>query len=418
MANRADPRIDSDNSRTLGNSAVTGAPTAQTSGISSGTGQTTTSGPHTSNLANQADPRIDSDNSRIAGTSGVTGSNPSSGRHAGYDNTSAVGTGQGSHLSRENDRNLASNPGYTGTESGVTGANQSSGHHLGRDAAAVGTAGAVGEGIHHHDQHQGNLGSSTGQTGVGSTGQTLPHHPRGGVTGTNQSSGNHLGRDAAATGAVGEGIHHHDQHQGNLGSSTGHTSIGSTGQSYPQNTGASGTNQSSGHHLGRDAAALGTAGAVGEGVHHHQHQGNTGVHTGQNLPQNTQSGVTGTNTGSGQNYGRDATAVGTAGALGEGAHHHHQGNTGTYTGSTGQGVSGTNQGSGNHLGRDAAALGTAGAVGEGVHHHHNQGTAGSNTGLTGSTGAYHTGPTGSAVQGVSLNMIPTFHCLGLFWPHS
>lgn len=207
-------------------------------------------------------------------------------------------------MSRDNERNLGSDSGYTGTGSGLTGANQSSGQHLGRDAAVVGAAGGVGEGIHHHNQHQGNLGSNTTQTGSGLTGQTLPHRSGPGVTGTNQSSG-----------------------------------------------------------LGRDAAALGTTGALGEGTHHH-HQGTTGT-----------------------------------GTTGQTLHH------------TGPEVSGAHQGSGNHLGRDAAAIGTAGAVGEGIHHH-NQGTA-SNTGLAGSSGAYYTGPIGSAVDGVSINMhsFPKFdHC--------
>lgn len=201
IANQADPRVDSDNSRATGHlgltsSSGTGVGTAHTSGPTSGS-TTTTSGPHSSNVANVADPRVDSDNSRNVGNSGLVGSTQSSGLHSSHNTggLSSVGIGQGSHLSREN---------------------ENSGHHLGRDAAAVGTTGAIGEGIHQHGQHQGNVGSAAGHSGIGSTtqglpgsntghsnvgltSQTLPHHGGpGGVTSTNQSP--HLGRDAAAIG--------------------------------------------------------------------------------------------------------------------------------------------------------------------------------------------------------------------------
>jgi hypothetical protein len=51
--------------------------------------------------------------------------------------------------------------------SGLTGSNPGSGqHHLGRDAAALGTAGAVGEGIHHHRQNEQGLVSNNGFSGA------------------------------------------------------------------------------------------------------------------------------------------------------------------------------------------------------------------------------------------------------------
>ena len=78
----------------------------------------TTAGPHSSDLLNKADPRVDSDNS----------------------NTAA---------------------GYTG----VTGTNKTSGH-LGRDAAAAGTAGAVGEGVHHRTENEQGAGSGAAYTGT------------------------------------------------------------------------------------------------------------------------------------------------------------------------------------------------------------------------------------------------------------
>ncbi|KAH6683246.1 hypothetical protein B0J14DRAFT_673788 [Halenospora varia] len=65
---------------------------------------------------------------------------------------------------------------------------------------------------------------------------------------------------------------------------------------------------------------------------------------------------------------RDAAATGTAAAVGSGVGH-HQSNVET-TGTTGfSGVIGTNISSGHHLGRDVAAAETAGAVGSGVGDH-------------------------------------------------
>jgi hypothetical protein len=70
------------------------------------------------------------------------------------------------------------------------------------------------------------------------------------------------------------------------------------------------------------------------------------------------------------------------------------------------GAAGSNTTPGHHLGRDAAAVGTAGAVEEGTYHHReNEPGLGSNTGMgytgTSQASAYHTGPIGTAVQGVS-----------------
>jgi hypothetical protein len=64
IANKADPRVDSDNDRHtgVGSSNIGGASTS------------TNSGPHDSNLANKADPRVDSDNDRHTGSgAGSTG---------------------------------------------------------------------------------------------------------------------------------------------------------------------------------------------------------------------------------------------------------------------------------------------------------------------------------------------------------
>jgi hypothetical protein len=70
------------------------------------------------------------------------------------------------------------------------------------------------------------------------------------------------------------------------------------------------------------------------------------------------------------------------------------------------GATDSNTTSGHHLGRDAAAVGTAGAVEEEIYHHReNERGLGSNTGMgytgTSQGSAYHTGPIGTSVQGVS-----------------
>lgn len=70
LANKADPRVDSDNSRgnhgnTLANySSPTGNYGSNTTGTGYGNTRSTMTGPHSSNLANKADPRVDSDDSR------------------------------------------------------------------------------------------------------------------------------------------------------------------------------------------------------------------------------------------------------------------------------------------------------------------------------------------------------------------
>jgi len=93
--------------------------------------------------------------------------------------------------------------------------------------------------------------------------------------------------------------------------------------------------------------------------------------------------TTGTGTtGAGHHYGRDASAVGGAAAVGEHEHrkHEHSG-TNEYPSTTGQtsGTTGTysnndtnttSNTSGHHLGRDTASLGGAAAVGEHEHRKH------------------------------------------------
>ncbi|KAF3934409.1 hypothetical protein ABW19_dt0203284 [Dactylella cylindrospora] len=78
LANKMDPRVDSTtgatNTRTMGNTGTTGM-TGMTGMTGSGYNQSTNYGPHDSNLANKLDPRVDSDRdgSRTAGTTYGTG---------------------------------------------------------------------------------------------------------------------------------------------------------------------------------------------------------------------------------------------------------------------------------------------------------------------------------------------------------
>jgi len=87
VANAADPRIDSDldGSRTVGtthNAGVTGGYTGTGTGITGS--NSTNAGPHSSNLANKVDPRVDSDRDGSHNIGGTTHTGT-----AGYSGTSA-----------------------------------------------------------------------------------------------------------------------------------------------------------------------------------------------------------------------------------------------------------------------------------------------------------------------------------------
>jgi hypothetical protein len=173
MANKADPRVDSDldNSRTVGRdqtyntntgSGVTGGShmggglgsSGRTGGIGSTGGNT--AGPHASNMANKLDPRVDSDrdNSATLGGSNTYGSS-TTGRHTG----ATTGGLTGGHTS-------GNTGGYTGGQhtSGTAGVgSHGSGPHRSGAANTLdprvdSTTGAAG----------GAAGLSSGSTGFGS----------------------------------------------------------------------------------------------------------------------------------------------------------------------------------------------------------------------------------------------------------
>jgi hypothetical protein len=125
------------------------------------------------------DPHSNIDTSRTTGNTSALGSNTSTEQQYGTDAAStATGVHKGSPLRHVNNQEVTPTSGWPGMtqdtrrleendRSGVTSSNTNSGqHHLGRDAAALGTAGAVGEGIHHHRQKEEGLGSNNGLSGA------------------------------------------------------------------------------------------------------------------------------------------------------------------------------------------------------------------------------------------------------------
>lgn len=201
IANKTDPRVDSglDNTRTS-HSHHTGAPTGTTTGSNFnestnrgyGSNQSTNYGPHDSNLANKADPRVDSDldNTRT--------SHSQSGNYAGAGTGLAAGGVAGggaaaAHHHNNNSSNLSNTPGYGGdnlrssnygphdsnianttdprVDSDLDNTRTSHSHHSGGNYAGAGTglaaggaatAAAGGAATHHHNTSSGLNTTSTG----------------------------------------------------------------------------------------------------------------------------------------------------------------------------------------------------------------------------------------------------------------
>merc|ERR1712098_642358 len=102
-ANKVDPRIDSDRDGRAAHGTGFGSSNTHSTGLGSNThgttgayGSNTTAGPHSSNVANKADPRVDSDldgSNRVgAGTTGYGSSNTHS-TGLGSSNTHSTGLG-------------------------------------------------------------------------------------------------------------------------------------------------------------------------------------------------------------------------------------------------------------------------------------------------------------------------------------
>jgi hypothetical protein len=332
----------------------------------------TTAGPHSSDFANKADPRVDSDldGSRTVGN--ITGAYGSTGQSS---MPGAFVSDPNPYSTQELDPRLGGPTTTTGAyrdDPSYTGTTDTSGHHYSRDAA-IGTSG-VGLAEHEHRKHERERESGLGSSGVGSstTGAGYNATSRSGITGqsTTGTTDSHLGRDEAAVGAagaVGEGIHHRRENEReNLG-----TSAGVPG-TYGDNAGIGNTssNTTTGPHSSNllnklDPRVDSTSGTMG-------------------------------NTGSGPHYSRDAAAVGGAAAVGEGIHHHRENerdNLGHDPITRGDGVAADEAHGGNrrHLGRDAAV--GVGAVGLTEHEHRKhererETGVGSTMGVGSNTGAY------------------------------
>jgi hypothetical protein len=167
VANKADPRVDSDNSKSgYGNHSTTtgvGSGTTSgygTSGTNTGAYGSTNAGPHSSNLANKADPRIDSDRdgshnthtSHNTGVSSGVGTSHAHG-HAGtnHGNTFAGQTTSGSTTAGPHSSNIANKldprvdsdrDGSHNTGAGYS-SNTHSGTHTGNNVGGTGFGGGV-----------------------------------------------------------------------------------------------------------------------------------------------------------------------------------------------------------------------------------------------------------------------------------
>lgn len=257
LANKADPRVDSDRIGGYGNTASTGGGYGQHSGVT-GTGHTThttgtgltggtygsdPTGPHDSRLANKADPRVDSD--RIGGHGNTTGA-------GGY------GTGHNT--------GLTGNTHGTDTGIGLTGGN-AHGTHATTGSGLGGTYGSDPTGPHDtrmankfdprvDSDHIGNRGNTTsGGYGTGhSTGLTGGTHGAYGSdpTGPHQSHLANLADPRVDSDRIGG----HGNTTGAGGYGTGHN----TGNTHTTGTGLTGGSQGAHHSSHLPGPADNTAG--------------------------------------------------------------------------------------------------------------------------------------------------------------
>ncbi|KAF7874902.1 hypothetical protein EAF04_002076 [Stromatinia cepivora] len=331
-------------------------------------------GPHNSAALNAADPKVDSD---------LDGNRLPNKTSSGYGTKDAHGT----------------------TETG------SSGHHLGRDAAAFGAAGAVGEGIHHHNNHhnsqhaQGGLGGTQGPHSTATANRLDPNLSSFGVS--TEDAHTHHGHGAhSQLGVEGGGAEEADGVHGATGTSAGAgvVPVGAYESGHGHNTTAgphssnlankadprvdSDLSKQQSHHYGRDAAvAGGVGGAAYEANKHHHNSANTttGPHS-SNLENKVDPRVdSDLSKQKNHHYGRDTAVVGGLGGAAYEANKHHHNNANTATTNTTTGPHSSNlenkvdprvdsdrSKEGHHYGRDTALAGGAAATAyEADKHHHN-----------------------------------------------
>ena len=373
LANKADPRIDSDldGSRGLGGSS-SGVDPGIGSGIGSSMGSSNTTGPHSSNLANKADPRVDSD---------LSGKAPPS--NTGYGSTaSGVGSGMGYGPESWRHDHGAHGHTYEGDPCSHEEAARSGPHFI-PGPHVTDTANLLDPHVNSGSNITGAMTSPSGDSGtanirsranpstssgVGNTGDTTSSSSGGGpgLSDTSTATGpsaTHHGRDAPfASGTGNAGLRAHESNRdqpgssmgpapttagphksdilnkldphvdsdqskqrGDAGSGTGSSTTGSglgpstigTGDRYQSST----TDHR--HHAGRDA---GLAGAALGGGTAYEGARNQGIHdptqnVGSSYPA---SDMTDTPSTAGDHHlGRDAGLVGAGTAAGYEASRHH-----------------------------------------------------------------------------------------------
>ncbi|PQE08402.1 cell surface protein [Rutstroemia sp. NJR-2017a BBW] len=298
LANKADPRVDSDLSKSQGHhygrdAAVAGGlGAAGASAYGAGHHDNTTAGPHSSNLGNKADPRVDSDLSR------------SQDHHYGRDAALAGGVGaaglgahEAGHSTHQNPNTLSSGTtGYGNTTAGPHSSNlankadprvdsdRSKDHHYGRDAAVAGGVGAAGYEANKHLGHNDSTTHSNTTAGPHDSNLANKADPR---VDSDRSKDHHYGRDAALAGGAGGAAYEANKHLGhNNNTHTTHgptTTTTTTSTAGPHDSNLANkadprvdSDRSKDHHYGRDAALAGGAGgAAYEANKHLGHDNNT-----------------------------------------------------------------------------------------------------------------------------------------------
>ncbi|KAG0648880.1 hypothetical protein D0Z07_4630 [Hyphodiscus hymeniophilus] len=326
-----------------------------------GTSSSTTAGPHSSNVANKADPTVDSDRSkdhhygRDAGIAGGVGgaayeADKYQQKHD-KDLTHAEREAKKEHkheLKEEKREHKEEKHQHKESKGGLLSflhrdkskkytkeeedefdrQEREHNSHKGRDAlggAAVG--GAAYEADKHHRDHTSGVEADTnkalptapGNHGIG-TGAGTQNALAGDNT-TSTSSGHHLGRDAAAVGGAGAlGEHEHNTHSGTTGSGVNATPL----DQKPRGTDLGDKL----HGVERNRGVQGSTGFPHESAGSVGHGNTSSGLTGGNQYDNTSSGLTGSSQGHSSHLGRDAAGVGAAGALGEHEHRKHETTTG------------------------------------------------------------------------------------------
>ncbi|KAH8690784.1 hypothetical protein BGW36DRAFT_389321 [Talaromyces proteolyticus] len=118
LANKLDPRVDSDRDNRAAGTSATATGVGGTTGINTGydNPRSANVGPHDSSLANKADPRIDSDQSQYGAAGGFTSTGGS------YDNPQSTSHGPlGSDRVDFADPSIGSNQGQLGSDIGGAG---------------------------------------------------------------------------------------------------------------------------------------------------------------------------------------------------------------------------------------------------------------------------------------------------------